>query len=185
MSNWKGIDGRAFSPDGFDHFLTHVVLAHWKPKFVVLHNTAVPKLTDWHKHRGAERMKNLQAYYRDTMKWSGGPHLFVANDYIWVFTHLNVPGTHSPSWNSVAWGVEMVGDYDVEPFDPHVRRNTIRALSALHLKAALDPGTLKLHKEDPQTTHKHCPGKHVSKADIVHGVRHYLHFTKTIRQMSQ
>jgi N-acetylmuramoyl-L-alanine amidase len=183
--SWKGIEGRAFSPHGFDQHVGRIALLHWKPEFVVLHNTGVPKLSEWHKTSGATRMKNLEHYYRDTMKWSGGPHLFVADDYIWAFTHLNVPGTHSPSWNRVAWGVEMVGDYDSEALNSHVRANTIRALAALHLKAGLDPGTLRLHKEDPQTTHKHCPGKHVSKGDIVHAVRHYLDCTKVIREASR
>lgn len=59
-------------------------------------------------------MQNLQSYYRDTMKWSGGPHLFVADDLVWAFTPLTVPGVHSPSWNNVSWGVELVGDYSTE-----------------------------------------------------------------------
>ena len=79
----------------------------------------------------------------------------------------------------------MVGDYDHEAFNSHVRSNTIRALAALHLKAGLDPGTIRLHKEDPQTTHKHCPGKHVSKSDIVHGVRHFLECTQAIREAAR
>ncbi|HEV2715317.1 MAG TPA: hypothetical protein VGU64_08645, partial [Terriglobales bacterium] len=70
---------------------------------------------DWHKHSGEERMRALERYYRDENHWSGGPHLFVADDLMWVFTPLNVPGVHSPSWNRVAWGVELVGDYDKEP----------------------------------------------------------------------
>src|SRR5712692_11270909 len=44
------------------------------------------------------------------------PHLFVADDLIWVFTPLTVSGVHSPSWNSITWGVEMVGNFDTEDF---------------------------------------------------------------------
>ncbi len=113
-------------------------------------------------------MRNLEAFYRDTMKWHAGPHLFVADDLIWAFTPLNVPGIHSPSWNSIAWGVEMVGDYSIEPFE-RVRGNAVQALAILHAALGLDPNTLRLHKEDPKTTHD-CPGRHVEKADIIAAV---------------
>ena len=113
-----------------------------------------------------QRMKNLENFYKNTQKWSAGPHLFVADDLIWVFTPLTVSGVHSPSWNSVAWGVEMVGDFNAEPFDARVRDNAVAALASLHAVLGLDPKTLKLHKEDKKTTHD-CPGKNVVKQDII------------------
>ena len=91
-------------------------------------------------------MRNLENFYQNVQKWSAGPHLFVADDLIWVFTPLNVSGVHSPSWNGISWGVEMVGDYAVEPFDPAVRDNTLSALATLHAALGLNPDTLRLHK---------------------------------------
>jgi len=182
MSTWKGIEGKCYTPDAFDAYVKNLKFVAWKPKFVVLHNTGVPKFSEWHKHSGHSRMKGLEHYYRDKQKWSAGPHLFVADDYIWTFTRLTQPGVHAPSWNHVAWGVEMVGDYDSEPFHPRVRANAIRALAALHRIGGLDPATLRLHKEDVNTTHKHCPGKHVSKVDIITSVKQYLSFTKLIEE---
>ena len=44
-------------------------------------------------------MRNLEAYYRDEQDWSAGPHLFVADDLIWVFTPLRTSWVHSPSWD--------------------------------------------------------------------------------------
>ena len=73
---------------------------------------------------------------------------------------------HSPSWNSVASGVEMVGDYNVEPFGDVVCNNAVSALATLHALLGLDPKTLRLHKEDPQTAHD-CPGKNVSKEFMI------------------
>jgi hypothetical protein len=169
MAQWKGIVGKGFTPDDFDTYVASVVLTAWRPHFVVLHNTASPKLSQWHSVAGLQRMQNLQNYYQNTMQWSAGPHLFVADDLIWVFTPLNVSGIHSPSWNSVAWGVEMVGDYETEPFGDAVRGNAIRTLATLHVTLGLDPNGLKLHKEDPRTTHN-CPGKNVVKSDIIQGV---------------
>lgn len=166
MAQWKGIVGQSFTPDTFDAYVSQLKFDQWHPQFVVLHNTASPKLSQWHGTPGEQRMKNLEAFYRDEQKWSAGPHLFVADDLIWAFTPLTTPGVHSPSWNSIAWGVEMVGDYNAEPFDDRVRDNAVAALASLHAAVGLDPATLKLHKEDPKTTHD-CPGKNVVKADMI------------------
>lgn len=169
MTQWKGIVGQGFTPEALDTYVTTVAFGAWRPQFVVLHNTASPTLSQWHSVPGAQRMQNLEHYYRDVQQWSGGPHLFVADDLIWVFTPLNVPGVHSPSWNAFSWGVEMVGDYETEPFGAEVRGNAIRALAALHSALGLDPHSLRLHKEDPRTTHI-CPGRNVDKADVINRV---------------
>jgi hypothetical protein len=172
VSSWKGIVGKGFTPAEFAQYVEQCSMEAWKPSFVVLHNTASPTLAQWHQVPGGVRMRNLESYYRG-LGWSAGPHLFVADDLIWLFTPLTMPGVHSPSWNRVSWGVEMVGDYDVEAFDSGrgaaVRDNAVLALAALHQKAGLDSHTMRLHREDPRTTHA-CPGRHVDKADIIRRV---------------
>ena len=166
MPLWKGIIGKAFTADQFDAYVAAVSFDTWTPDFVVLHNTAVPTFAQWHTVPGATRMQGLQHYYRDVQHWSGGPHLFVADDFIWVFTPLNVPGVHSPSWNAISWGVELVGDYETETLSAAVRDNAVAALATLHAAIGLDPDKLRLHKEDPRTTHN-CPGKNIVKADVI------------------
>jgi hypothetical protein len=170
VSTWKGIVGKGFTPDQFDQYVGTVPFAAWRPQFVVLHNTVVPKLSDWHSVSGDDRMRNLANFYENVQRWSAGPHLFVADDLIWVFTPLITSGVHSPSWNSVSWGVEMVGDYEVESFDPSVRDNAVSALASLHAILGLDPKTLRFHREDPLTTHTGCPGQKVVKADMIQRV---------------
>jgi hypothetical protein len=173
MPTWKGIVGTNFTAAEFDHYMATVQFNAWRPQFVVLHNTAVPKLSEWHNVSGSARMQGLANFYQNQKKWSAGPHLFVADDFIWVFTPLNVSGVHSPSWNNIAWGVEMVGDYEVEAFDPSVRENVLSALTSMHATLGLDPNTLRLHKEDPLTTHN-CPGKNIVKAGIISGIQQCL-----------
>jgi hypothetical protein len=170
MPAWKGIVGQGFTATEFNSYLAKVAFSIWRPQFVVVHNTFIPSLADWHSVSGHRRMEGFQSYYRDQMHWSAGPHLFVADDLIWVFTPLNTSGIHSPSWNAISWGVELVGDYSKEPFAAPVRDNAVSVLAALHLAAGLDPHTLRLHKEDPETTHKSCPGPHVVKADLVQAI---------------
>src|SRR5690242_8293606 len=149
MPTWKGIVGLGLTPSDFVKYVGSLHLLSWRPQFIVLHNTASPKLGEWHAIPGDQRMKNLEHYYRDERQWSAGPHLFVADDLIWVFTPLTTAGVHSPSWNSIAWGVEMVGDFDTEDFQDGpgkaVRQNTTSALATLHAFAGLNPDGLRLH----------------------------------------
>jgi hypothetical protein len=173
---WKGIVGKGFAPDDFANYVHGLRWASWRPHFVVLHNTGAPSLAQWLSGPPpAQRIASLEHYYRDQLGWSAGPHLFVAPDLIWVFTPLTVPGVHSPSWNLLSWGVEMVGDYSAEAFDEgkglQVQHNAIAALAALHEALGIDPASLRLHREDPRTTHKDCPGDHVDKAAVIAAVQ--------------
>jgi hypothetical protein len=165
---WPAVK-RLVKPEELPDCLASLDLSAWLPKFVVLHNSGEPTLTQWPSTAGALRMANLEHYYRDQLGWSGGPHLFVAPEGIWLFNPLGSPGVHSPSWNHVSWGVEMVGDYECEPFGDPVRGNAVAALAALHVRAGLHPESLRLHREDPLTTHA-CPGKNVDKQAVIDAV---------------
>lgn len=166
MTAWKGTVARGFTAPEFSEYVSTIRFAGWAPDFIVLHNTQIPTLAEWHKRPGAERMKTLAAYYRDEKKWSAGPHLFVADDLIWVFTPLTVPGVHAPSWNAVSWGVETVGDFEKETLSAAHFELLVAALLPLHRLAGLATPTIRLHKEDPKTTHTGCPGRHLDK-DLV------------------
>lgn len=177
MPNWKGIVGAAFTPAAFDKYCHSLQWLAWRPSFVILHNTAIPSLAQRPRGLNHQHILNLQTYYRDTRGWSAGPHLFVDDHQIWVFTPLTLSGVHSPCFNKVALGVEMLGDYAHESFSSgrglQVRRNTVAALASIHAVLGLDPATLKLHKEDPCTDHD-CPGRNVVKAQVIEEVQTLL-----------
>ena len=170
MGTWKGIIGASFTPASFDQYCHLLHWLQWRPSFVVVHNTAVPTLAQRPTGLTKEHIRDLETYYRDDQHWSAGPHLFIDDRQIWVFTPLTVSGVHSPSWNKLALGVEMLGDYQREAFDTgrgaRVQANTVAALASLHAVLGLDPTTLRLHKEDPLTTHR-CPGDKVAKARLI------------------
>lgn len=174
MPDWKGIVGRSFSEEDFDAYCHTLQWLAWRPSFIVLHNTGVPSLAQRPKGLTQQHIKSLEAFYRDEQKWKAGPHLFVDDKQIWVFTPLTVSGTHSPSWNKLALGVEMLGDYEKEDFSGgrglKVRRNAVAALATLTAILGLDPQTLRLHREDPLTTHA-CPGKNVRKLEVIQEVQ--------------
>jgi hypothetical protein len=178
MPTWKPIVGLSFDKDGFDTYCQSLHWTAWRPSFIVLHNTAIPKLADRPNGFNSQSMQGFVSYYRDTQHWSAGPHLFIDDYKIWVFTPLTTPGVHSPSWNSLALGVEMLGDYATESFSDGrglaVRQNAMSALATLCAALGLDPANptqnnIRLHKEDPLTTHI-CPGAHVIKTEVISDV---------------
>lgn len=168
---WKGIIGKGFTKEEFKAYVASIKWGVWKPQFITIHNTEAPRLADWHKYTGQQHMNGFTTWYRDEQGWSAGPHLFVADDLIWVFTPLTVPGVHSPSWNLISWGVEIVGDYDTEKFADGVKDNAISAVATLCAARGLNPDTIRFHKEDPKTTHKGCPGRALVKKDFIQAVK--------------
>lgn len=174
LPDWKGIIAKSFSPADFDAYCHELQWTAWRPSFIVLHNTASPSLAQRPKGLTEKHIRNLEGFYRDTQKWKAGPHLFIDDRQIWVFTPLTVSGTHSPSWNKVALGIEMLGDYEREAFDQgrgaDARQNTICAIATLSAILGLEPTTMKVHREDPLTTHA-CPGKNVRKLEVIQAVQ--------------
>ena len=177
MAGWKGIVGKSFTPEEFDTYCHTLQWTAWRPAFIVLHNTAAPSLAQRPDGLSKQHILNLEAFYRDTQKWKAGPHLFIDDAQIWVFTPLTVSGTHSPSFNKTALGIEMLGDSEKEAFDSgrglKVRQNTVAALATLSAILGLDPNTMKIHREDPATTHA-CPGKNVRKLEVIQEVHDML-----------
>lgn len=181
---WRGIVGRSFTPDAFEKYVGTLKFGLWRPRFVVVHNTSAPDTATWQNWQARtppitdeKWAQNLVGYYRDQQHWAAGPHLFVTPKGILVFSPLTGPGTHSPAWNSISWGVETVGEFEHDAFAGPIRDNLVAALAILHAAAGLQPEPYQLgvrglhfHKEDPITTHKSCPGRHMVKAELVAAV---------------
>ena len=100
--------------------------------------------------------------------WTAGPHLFIAigsprpdDDGIWQLTPLNMRGIHAGKANAWAWGIEVVGNYDADPWPATTERYAIDAACVL-LKWRGIPYTAPAvvgHREtgSPKT----CPGRHI------------------------
>lgn len=174
--SWPAVK-RSFTQEMFRQYVQELEWRSWRPQKIVWHNTALPTLKQWivsgdHDREdgmipGSTRIANLEKYFRFDNKWSGCPHLFVANDFIWVMNPLTSPGVHSPSFNSTSIGIEMVGDYSIEDDESgeglRVKNNTIFATAVLCTQLGLNPPTsILLHREDPRTTHD-CPGVKIAR----------------------
>ncbi len=177
-ASWKGIIGVGMNVVQLREYVAGLQFTSWKPSFMVLHNTGAPKLSQWHSHAGEVRMANLTNYYKNEQHWSSGPHAFVADDLIWPFSPFTGPGTHAPSWNGLALGIELVGDYNVEDDDAGIGnlayKNAVALFAILHAKLGLNPETIRFHKEDAKTTHKDCPGKDIVKAEFIQDVIEFM-----------
>lgn len=169
---WPAIK-KNYTQENFRQRVDGLMWPRWRPSMIVLHNTAAPTNAQWHETEvkdraagripGITRINSLESYFKNDQHWSGAPHLFIPDDFIWEFNPLTEPGVHSPSWNHLAIGIEMVADFDREDDDSglglKVRQNAVFATAMLCATLGLDPKTaVKLHKEDPKTTHA-CPGK--------------------------
>ena len=155
--------GKAFSPAAFKDYVNGLKWdGGFRPQFLALHNTAAPSLAQRPTGLTRQHIKNLERYYRDERNWNGGPHLFIDDKQIWVFNDLTKVGVHSPSWNRVALGIEMLGDFDKESFcegrGARVRANTVAAMAALNNKLGFDADGFRFHIEDKASNHA-CPGK--------------------------
>lgn len=162
--SWKPIVAKRFSVTEFPGYVQSLRWTTWRPNFIVLHNTAVPSLSQRPSGLTLQHIRNLEAYYRDTQGWPSGPHAFVDDvddGGIWIFTPLVTPGTHSPSWNGSSLGIEMLGDFSRESFTDGrglaVRKNVVIAMAALNNALGLRAEGFKFHVEDPRTSHD-CPG---------------------------
>ena len=177
MPEWKGIIGKNFDPASFAEYVKTLAWDEWQPSFVVLHNTGIPTLAQRPNGLTYQHILDLEDYYRNDQHWSAGPHCFCDDRQIWVFTPLTTPGVHSPSWNAVSLGIEMLGDFDSEDFTSGrglaVQQNAVAAIAILSAAIGLDPTTMRLHREDPGTTHRTCPGASVDKDSFIQAVQAY------------
>lgn len=127
---------------------------------ITLHHTLIPTRAQW---RGQHSMDNLRFYY-ERLGWSSGPHLFLAKltpgpftDGIWAGTPLADPGTHAGKCNSSHIGIEIVGNYDNEPWPAEVADLVYSVTIALMRWGHIAPDHVHGHRECLRN--KSCPGR--------------------------
>lgn len=191
---WTPIVRQAFKLPELKLHIDSLDFSLWKPSLLVWHNTALPTIQQWEKsyqedlskglskglEPGITRINSLESFFKNNQGWPSGPHFFVYKDKVWAFTPANKKGTHSPSWNGIAIGIEMIADFSKEDDDSGIglliKNNTIALTAMLCEKLNLNPETaIKLHKEDKRTTHD-CPGHNIAvdKQSMVDSVLEYM-----------
>ena len=174
---WQGIIAEFYTIDQFVDYLAAIdgaMWSRWHPTFLVLHHTANPSLFMYPSGITRSYLRGATGYYRDELGWSAGPHFFVDDHGVWLFTPMWVPGVHAKSFNANSLGIEMLGNYDVE--DPNYGRgsavleNAIKLIAILSLLFNMGAADLAFHRDEPSTT-KSCPGELIDKADIITRVK--------------
>lgn len=131
------------------------------PSFLVIHHTWKPRKDEWN---GATSIAGLKKYY-EGLGWSAGPHLFVAEDGIWLFTDMYEVGIHAGAGNGslatgYSVGIEVVGDYDNEVWSGQTLKNAVGAISALLGRLSIPQSKIMFHRDYSSKT---CPGKSITK----------------------
>jgi len=180
----------ATAPEFSQYLSTIALTKSWRPRFIVMHHTGSPTLKNWNDWQGRvsdeQWMKNLAAYYGTAQydskgrllkgAWSAGPHFFVTPKNFCVLSWPDRKGTHAAAFNSASWGVEVVGNFDVEPFDGVIRQRAIDALACMHNALGFTPEFtnrlrgLHFHRDDPGTS-KTCPGTKVQREPLIVAVK--------------
>lgn len=139
-------------------------VAPWA-KGVVIHHTWRPGVGDW---RGAPTIEGMKNYYI-AMGWTAGPHLFIIGNPpdpstagIWQMTPLNMRGIHAGRYNATCYGIEVVGNYDAQPWALETKTLVLGAAGALCNWRGITPtyNSIRGHREtgSPKT----CPGKAIN-----------------------
>jgi N-acetylmuramoyl-L-alanine amidase len=165
----KNLVYKEFDADGFDDYCDGLFkLMKWRPSMVVIHCTGVPSTTwDTTKFPSLKRLEFMSETWIKA-KFKGAPHLVVTpQGRILVANPLTQAGTHSPSYNNIAFGIENVGNFNNEEMNPVQREATSRAAAALFrlMSKTADTRSLIPHCADVKTTHKSCPGSHIMDFD--------------------
>lgn len=168
--------GYSFTPDEFRAYVDTLRLRSWRPQFVVVHHTAMPSLAQSPNGFTAARILSLIKYFSQSLGWQGAPHLFIDDRKIWVMNPLTSPGIHTPGWNNVSIGIEMLGNYDEETLNSgrgaQVLANMAGAIATLNRKFNISADSLKLHRDAPgiRAGTKSCPGTNVDRSMIISAV---------------
>ena len=177
------IDGRVMTPDEFVAYVDSKWFGLVPPKRIFLHHTWRPTREQW---KGRETLLAIKRNYenytwtdsqgRVHQGWTAGPHLFIADDGIWLFTDLARDGVGVKGHNRKSLHVEIVGDFDEQMPDGPTWSNTIAALGALFNRLELDPNDLLFHRD---YSYKSCPGSRVTKAWVIPQIEEWIAHRRT------
>ena len=127
------------------------------PNKLVVHHTWRPTKEAWGSQRSIQGLKR----YYEGKGWPVGPHLFIAEDGIWLFSPMNKDGIHAGRLNHLSIGIEVVGDYDEEKWSGKTKYNALGAIKVLSEKLKVPKSEVFFHRD---ASNKTCPGKAITKS---------------------
>lgn len=158
---------RRLSLGEWDSYIARYAFPWQLPRWITLHHTWKPRAEDW---RGLASMRAMQTYYRG-LGWTSAPHLYAAQDGIWLATPLDRIGIHAGSGNgslAQGWysiGLEMVGDFDRLTPAGLTWTHTLAVLRGIARRCGRNVGSMLNFHRDFST--KSCPGHAVTRAWVL------------------
>jgi hypothetical protein len=164
----------------FNDYLKNKNFGLVQPSSLVIHHTWKPTKAQW---KGESSILGLKRYY-EGKNWPAGPHLFIAEDGIWLFTDLAEVGIHAgkgnATWKNLATGglikgyvsssrykllnysigIEVVGNYDNKIWTGQTYKNTLSTIKILMNHLDISKSKIYFHRDFSSKT---CPGKAISK----------------------
>ncbi len=160
------------------------------PTFVVLHHTSIPDTMHARVRHGswdagetgmdeaqiyAKRQRQLTGiwnYYQQQLGWDRGPHLFIDDRWIWLFTPMYYQGIHAAEGNgmphSYSIGIEVIGHYEwvqwPQPIEDLVGYSVAvlkQRLGTFELKHQPFAGGVSSHRDYNKPA---CPGGAITEA---------------------
>lgn len=159
------------------------------PTFVVLHHTSIPDTQYARARDGSwdaneqglsdqqiyakrkQQLDGIMSYYRGSLGWNRGPHLFIDDRWIWLFTPMYYPGIHAAEGNgteaSYSIGIEVIGHYErvrwpesIEQLVGHTVAVLKRKLGTFELRHQRFAGGVSSHRDYNKPA---CPGAAISE----------------------
>ena len=201
--------GQALTPAEFRQYCLDYDFGSSPPSYWIWHHTWNPDAswapassdpaTWWDRNeqgmtaaqKQAKRKPQLDAimrYYRDSLGWTVGPHLFIDDLFIWLFCPMYYVGIHANEGNSYhtssgqlrySIGCEVVGAYDAAPWPASVRAMAGWAVACVKARLGMQLAYTSAPQDRPDlhdtqlsghrdyTTEKTCPGKAITPAFFV------------------
>jgi len=157
--------GTGMALDQFEQYVASYDFGTVPPDYVVFHHTANPDAswapigadpaTKWDRNerdldasailtKRQRQLNGVQQYYA-SLGWPCGPHLFIDDRFIWLFSPMNAVGIHAKWGNSYramsrlhySVGIEVVGYYERVQWPAPVARLVGGAVRALQTRLAL------------------------------------------------
>lgn len=151
--------GEAKTAEQFTEYVQEYNFGGIKPDYIVLHHTAIPGASyapfpgkeHWDANEDGKsdeqvmaqrkrKLDNIKSYYAG-LGWDRGPHLFVDDRYIWLFTPMYEVGYHAKEGNMIgddielpkhySIGIEVVGYYEHVQWPPQVEQLVRHAVTTL------------------------------------------------------
>lgn len=150
------IIGKRLNKSEFKQYIDGYDFGYLPANKLVIHHTWKPSQAQWN---GKHSIDGLKMYY-EGKGWPRGPHLFIANDEIWLFTPMRKNGIHAGAGNWRSIGIEVVGNYDTKKWSGQTKDHTLYVIKALQKKLKIDNNHVKFHRD---YSSKSCPGWAITK----------------------